>query len=390
VLRKQVMDTARIPGHTAEGDSGRRRGGVRVAGLSRSFSGNRVVDDVSFEVPEGTVCAILGASGSGKTTTLRLLAGLDRPDCGEIWIGGDQVAGDRMLVPAEKRDVGMVFQAYALWPHMKVFDQIAYPLRVRHRARGDDLRKAVTESATMVGLEDLLDRYPSELSGGQQQRVALARALVFGPRVLLLDEPLSGLDAALRRRTRQELEDLQRRVSVTTIYVTHDQEEAMAVADLVVVMANGRVISMATPRDTYDRPNSAYIASFVGSSNLLRGTVASTSDGDATVRLADGICVRGVTNDRVHVAEPVILAVKPVDVVVEPEPARGENTLLAEVLSVTYLGAHVEVVARVSDAEFRIPVQRTSTLCEGDKILVHLPPNRLAIVPDRGQQLANQ
>jgi len=356
------------------------RMGVRVTNLERSYGRNKVLHGISFDVPEGSVCTLLGASGSGKTTTLRLLAGLDRPDGGEIHIGGRRVAGDRFLVPAEKREVGLLFQAYALWPHMTVFDQIAYPLRLRKTPRAE-LAAAVRAAADMVGLGALLDRYPSQLSGGQQQRVGLARALVFGPRLLLLDEPLSGLDAALRRQTRLELEQLQDRVKVTTIYVTHDQEEAMSVSDFVVVMSEGRVVSIAPPQEIYDRPTSVYVASFVGGSNLLHGEVAGVDGDRATVRLADGSTFAGAVQPGLRAGAPAVAAVKPIDITVAERGGTGDNVLPATVTSATYLGPHVELLLDVAGAEVRANVPRWSRLVSGDTVSLHVAPERVTILP---------
>ncbi len=355
-------------------------GGVRVSGLERSYGSVKVLDGISFDIPEGSVCTLLGSSGSGKTTTLRLLAGLDKPDAGEIWIGGRQVAGRGRMVPAEAREIGMLFQAYALWPHMKIGDQIAYPLKVRRMGKSA-MQDAVQRAAAMVGLGHLLDRYPSQLSGGQQQRVGLARALVFGPKLLLLDEPLSGLDAALRRQTRLELEQLQERVKITTIYVTHDQEEAMSVSDQVVVMAGGNVVSIASPREIYDHPDSVYVASFVGASNLVDGHVIALSGSEATVKLTDGSVVTGIAPRPLGVGDPAVLAVKPVDVVVRPADSGGNNVVTGTVVSATYLGAQVELMLSVAGQDFRVPVQRWSMLGPDDSVQVHLPTERVTVLP---------
>jgi iron(III) transport system ATP-binding protein len=355
-------------------------GGVRVVDLNRSFGANKVLYDVSFEVPQGRVCTLLGASGSGKTTTLRLLAGLDRPDSGEIWIGDRKLVGGRSFVPAEQREVGFVFQSYALWPHMKAFDQIAYPLRVRRTSRRE-ARHAVDEVAAMCGLSELLGRYPSELSGGQQQRVALARALVFKPSVLLLDEPLSNLDAALRRQTRLELEQLQKRINVTTVYVTHDQEEAMAVSDVVVLMAGGRVISVGEPREIYENPSSVYSASFVGASNVLRGSVVGQDDSVVHVKLEDGAVVAGIASERFELGAAAAVAIKPIDVVVDLHGhEQGGNVLDADVISATYVGPQVELLLDIAGAEFRVPVGRETVLDAGDRVRVHLVRERLNVL----------
>lgn len=352
--------------------------GIRVRDLNRSYGKQHVLRDVSFEVPAGGVCTLLGASGSGKTTTLRLLAGLDRPDSGVIEIDGKVVASDTVFIPGEHRQIGMVFQSYALWPHMTAFDQIAYPLRLRRTAR-KALDEAVRSTAAMVGLADLLERYPSELSGGQQQRVALARALVFGPKLLLLDEPMSGLDAALRRRTRYELEELQKRVGITTVYVTHDQEEAMSVSDIVVVMSNGRIESIAPPRGTYDHPKSIYVASFVGASNLLPGKVIAVDNGVATVRLSDGVEISGVAGPLVAVGAHAVCAVKPVDVNIDVA-GQTRNVVKGTVKSSTYLGPQVELLIDIAGVEFRVPVPRESGHRAGLTIDVHLPIDRVSIL----------
>ncbi len=356
--------------------------GIRVRNLNRSYGELKVLDDVSFDVPEGGVCTLLGSSGSGKTTTLRLLAGLDRPDTGDITIAGQVMASDSIFVPGEQRQIGMVFQSYALWPHMKVFDQVAYPLKLR---RWDKKRiaAAVDEAIRMVGLGGFLERFPAELSGGQQQRVAMARALVFGPRLLLLDEPMSGLDAELRRRTRLELEELQRRVKVTTVYVTHDQEEAMSVSDVVVVMSQGKVVSIASPRSVYDQPNSVYVASFVGASNLLTGTVTDISGDNVTVRLADGSLVTGIGREALSAGDTAICAIKPIDVVAD---IGGTNTNLihGDVKSSTFLGPQMEILLNVSGEELRVPVPRWSTYQPGDRVSFHLPLERLSVLRKPG------
>jgi iron(III) transport system ATP-binding protein len=381
-----TKDELRLPTQEDVAGSAWPGDGLRVSSLTRSFGGRRAVDDVSFAVPSGGVCTILGASGSGKTTTLRMIAGLERPDAGSIWIDGRKVAGDGILVAPEHRNIGLVFQSYALWPHMSVQQQIAYPLRVRGVHR-EEIREAVAEAARMVGLLEFLERYPWQLSGGQQQRVALARAIVFGPRLLLLDEPLSGLDAALRRQTRGELERLQRRLGVTTVYVTHDQEEAMAVSDTVIVMHDGKAVSIATPRQLYSHPDSAYVASFVGASNLIDGVIATADGHRVTLRLTDGKLVEGQSSDPdlQRVSTQAMLAIKPVDVRVLPVSADAEvgtvnNVLAGQVVAATYLGPHLELTVVASGTEIRVPVGRDSSLGPGDKVRLELPRQCVTIL----------
>ncbi len=354
-------------------------GGVRVVNLNRAYHDVKAVDDVTFEVPAGSVCTLLGPSGSGKTTTLRMLAGLDKPDSGEIWIGDKAMVRGRSVVPADKREIGLVFQAYALWPHMKIGEQIAYPLKVRRVDRAN-VKAAVDEAARMVGIGALLDRYPSQLSGGQQQRVALARARVFKPDLLLLDEPLSNLDAALRRQTRRELETLQRRLNVTTIYVTHDQEEAMAVSDMVVVMSQGKVDCIGAPRDIYDNPPTLYTAAFVGASNLLPGTVVEADARLATLKLADGSVVTGRATARLAVGDAATVAVKPVDVAVEPGNSQRTGTIPAKVNAATFVGPTVELDLTVAGRDFRVPIARHAVDLGSGEVRLYLDPAQATIL----------
>jgi iron(III) transport system ATP-binding protein len=257
---------------------------IQLVGLRKTyeFRGQRVraVDDVTLEAPEGKILTLLGPSGCGKTTTLRCLAGLERPDDGEIRFGSRVVfsRAQGVFVPPEQRHIGMVFQSYAIWPHMTVFENVAYPLRVR-RVNPGEIRKRVQAALELVGLAALADRPAPYLSGGQQQRVALARALVYEPEVLLLDEPLSNLDAKVREQVREELRALQRQLNITTVYVTHDQIEALALSDVVAVMRDGKVLEVGTPRDLYERPRTRFVAQFLGTTNLLPGKLAQVEGG---------------------------------------------------------------------------------------------------------------
>ncbi len=250
--------------------------GLRLRGLRKSFGDVVAVSDLDLDVPEGATCALLGPSGCGKTTTLRLIAGLEQPEAGTVEIGGEQVAGPGASVPAERRRIGMVFQDYALFPHLDVAGNVGYAL-----GRRPDREKVEAALAT-VGLGGLGKRNPHELSGGQQQRVALARALVAGPRAVLLDEPFSNLDAGLRARVRDEVRQILDELGVTSVFVTHDQEEALSVADLVAVVNEGRIEQVGTPEEVYSRPVNRWVARFLGEIEVLPGEA---SNGSVTCEL---------------------------------------------------------------------------------------------------------
>ncbi|MBI5032208.1 MAG: ABC transporter ATP-binding protein [Chloroflexi bacterium] len=252
---------------------------LHLQNVTKRFGSVMAVDHVSLEIPRGSFTTLLGPSGCGKTTLLRIIAGFYTPDEGNIYLDDQRV--DQM--PAHQRGTAMVFQDYALWPHMSVYDNIAYGLRMR-KVSDDEIRKRIEGVMQLVEMPaEFLKRKPTELSGGQQQRVAVARALIVQPRVLLLDEPLSNLDAKVRQRLRVEIRRLQRRIGITTIYVTHDQEEALSMSDKVVVMNRGKVMQVGTPEEIYHKPTTAFVAEFLGVTNVLRGTVA--VDGD-TVQVA--------------------------------------------------------------------------------------------------------
>ncbi|HXF82099.1 MAG TPA: ABC transporter ATP-binding protein [bacterium] len=248
---------------------------VRLQRVTKRFGPIVAVDDVTLEVPAGWLVTLLGPSGCGKTTTLRIVAGLEHPTSGRVYIGDEDVTP----LPASSRSVTMVFQSYALFPHLTVFENVAYGLRIA-RIPEDALRAQVAAALELVGLPQVGERYPAQLSGGQQQRVALARALVMKPRVLLFDEPLSNLDAKLRKRVRAEIRELQRRLGITSIYVTHDQAEALALSDVIVVMNQGRIEQVGSPVDLYRRPATRFVADFIGEANLLPGRYA---EGTVTV-----------------------------------------------------------------------------------------------------------
>ncbi len=313
------------------------------------------VREVSFDLPEGTFFTLLGPSGCGKTTTLRCVAGLERPDAGTIAVG-DRVLFDsasKTAVPLNERGIGMVFQSYAIWPHMTVFENIAFPLRVAKGARPgqEEVRSLVEQALATVGLAGYGDRPATRLSGGQQQRVALARAIVHRPKLLLLDEPLSNLDAALREEMRIELRRLQQQIGVTTIYVTHDQSEALAMSDQIAVMEKGRIVQMGNPREIYFRPANVFVASFIGAANLLSGVCdgAVAPGAIGTVRLTDGARIGCLFPAGAADGQPTTVSVRPESIVFADEPL-----LNGTVTAASFLGGSARYDVRVGDLVLRV------------------------------------
>ena len=307
---------------------------MSVQGVSKSYADVRALRDVSLEVRPGEFLTLLGPSGCGKTTLLRLLAGFYPPEAGTIRFGDRVVNG----LAAYERRIGMVFQNYALWPHMTVADNVGYGLRLR-RLPAEEVGSRIREGLRKVNLGGLEARYPGQLSGGQQQRVALARALVLNPDILLLDEPLSNLDAKIRVQVRAEIRRLQRELGITTIYVTHDQEEALSLSDRVAVMRDGRVLQVGSPRELYERPRTRFVADFVGINNLLPGEVEGhAGDTDLVVRTALG-SLRAIAGGTV--AGRCVLAVRPENVALGPAGSGDGNRVAGRVSLVSYLGSTV-------------------------------------------------
>lgn len=301
----------------------------------------RAVDQVSLTIHEGEFLTLLGPSGCGKTTTLRLISGFELPSAGLILLDGKDISNR----PPNKRDMAMVFQSYALFPHMTVFNNIAYGLRVKHVAR-KELRERVEKVLDLMNLSGLGGRRPHELSGGQQQRVALARSLVVEPRVLLFDEPLSNLDAKLRVQMRVEIRNLQRRLNITSVYVTHDQVEAMALSDRIVVMNGGRIEQIGAPEDIYRHPTSRFVADFIGRANFLTSTVESAGDGSASVSLF-GQPVRVPVGFHTAPGDQVTAVLRPEALSLVDDPARQQVV----VEQAMYLGSSIEYVVRAGDQE---------------------------------------
>ena len=321
---------------------------LTVEHLSKRFAEVDVLRDVSFTVHDGEFFTLLGPSGCGKSTTLNCVAGLERPSAGRIQVADDVfVDTDRKtFLPPEARNLGMVFQSYALWPHMTVANNLALPLNIRKVGRADRNR-LIDDALDKVGLLHLRDRYPHQLSGGQQQRVALARALVYSPSILLLDEPLSNLDAKLREQARLWLKRLQKDVGITTVYVTHDQGEALSLSDRIAVMSDGEMLQVGSPNEVYDAPSVPEVARFIGRCNFLAGKVmdAPGSDGTCRVKLETDDVIRATTLGPLKVGDAVTVAIRPERLTIHagsaPPPA-GSELLPATILQSSYVGTHHE------------------------------------------------
>jgi iron(III) transport system ATP-binding protein len=344
----------------------------------------KAVQDVSFQVPRGKLFTLLGPSGCGKTTTLRSIAGLEKPISGEIEIDGRPIysSSKGIFVAPNKRNFGMVFQSYAIWPHMNVFQNVAFPLQVRRLPK-----KLITEKVMRmlgaVALDELIDRDATKLSGGQQQRLALARALVMEPRLLLLDEPLSNLDAKLRDRMRFELKRLQREFDLTTIYVTHDQSEALALSHEIAVMNDGRVVQVGTPRQIYEQPRDKFVADFVGSTNFISGTVSTLVDGRCTVRSALGE-LKAQAAEGVNTRASVVVSIRPEDVELsEGEPTLGsdENICKGTVSGKEFLGDYLDFHVTVGDVVLLAKAHPSLRTPTGDPIYLRMRVEKCIAIP---------
>jgi iron(III) transport system ATP-binding protein len=326
---------------------------LKVTGLCTDYVGERgqvvrAAQDVTFEVPAGKLFTLLGPSGCGKTTTLRSIAGLERPVAGEIRVDDQVMFSKGVFVPPNRRGLGMVFQSYAIWPHMSVFENAAFPLRVSKKFS----REKVLRVLKTVALEDFADREATKLSGGQQQRLALARALVMEPRLLLLDEPLSNLDAKLRERMRFELKRLQRELGITTVYVTHDQSEALALSHSIAVMNAGRIEQIGSPREIYERPHNQFVADFVGSTNFLEARVLAR-EGDF-YRVSSQIGgMKVLATDPLATDEIVTISVRPEDIELSERKNDGPNVWEGTVYQKIFLGESVDFVVTVGEHQLQ-------------------------------------
>ena len=353
--------------------SGQGPASVEFRSVTKRYGTATAVDNVSFNVAAGTLVTLLGPSGCGKTTTLRLIAGLEIATGGSILIGGEDVTHRS----AAERDVSMVFQSYALFPHMTVLENVAYGPLVSGIAK-PRARELAAEKLAMIGLNGFEARLPSELSGGQQQRVAVARALVLEPKVLLFDEPLSNLDAKLRRRVRAEIRELQRKLNLTVVYVTHDQQEALAVSDRIIVMSNAAIAQEGTPRELYESPADIFVADFIGDANVVDAEVVTTQDGRASVRVGGielQLAQRGLRPG------PVKLSIRPESLQLQRERPEGA-ALSGKITKVAYLGTHVEYnVASASGELLIVDHSSAPPVAAGTEIWMALAHHGVTLIP---------
>jgi iron(III) transport system ATP-binding protein len=343
---------------------------VELRGLTKRYGNAAVVDDVSLTIEHGHLVCLLGPSGCGKTTTLRLIAGFIEPSEGEIRVGDRLVSSPASTLPPERRNMSMIFQSYALWPHMTVAENIIYGLKLRKMDR-DTIGKKLDAILGTTKLAPLAQRYPGELSGGQQQRVALARALIVEPETLLLDEPLSNLDANLREEMRFEVRRLHDAYRYTTVYVTHDQSEAMTTADLIAVMNAGKVEQAGSPEEIYDKPRSEFVARFIGSSNVIKGKGLDAARIDFA-----GMPLR-CSGEVIKTGTPTPVSVRPHDISISAAQRQGENVVPATVVRQVFLGGSRDYMVEVKDGtQLRVLTGAGENIRQGAAVWLHFPPDR--------------
>jgi len=356
---------------------------IEIQNLFKRFKNTVAVNRIQLGVEKGEMLTLLGPSGCGKTTTLRCIAGLEKPEEGDIVIDGKPMLSEGFVQPS-RRGIGMVFQNYAVWPHMKVFNNVAYGLKLQKKSKSE-IREKTRDVLELVGLGGLEDRYPSQLSGGQQQRVALARALVRNPKVLLLDEPLSNLDAKLREELRFEIKSLVKRMGITSVYVTHDQAEAMVISDRIAVMDAGNVVQIGTARDIYQTPANKFVADFIGTMNFLAGEVVQI------IRDEDAAYVQTTFSERIRCTIPstmeavrgkkVYASIRPEDTEIFTTPPQNkENVFNCIIAHKAYLGNFLYFFVNVNDTMIRVQVQHHLPYEEGQELFLFLNPQKCTIL----------
>jgi len=341
---------------------------LEIRNLVKRYTAQSVIGPISLSVAAGEFVSLLGPSGCGKTTTLRCIAGFEAPSEGSILLSGTSIEQQ----PPNRRNIGLVFQNYALFPHLTIFENVAFGLRLR-RIGEAELKQRVGQALELVGLPDLGERYPRQLSGGQQQRIAIARSVVLEPRILLFDEPLSNLDLKLRLTMRKELRELQRRLGTTAVYVTHDQSEALALSDRIVVMSNGRIEQIGSPREIYERPANTFVADFIGGSNLIDAVVVGAEAGATVIRTKGGLILRAA-HKACSVGDRVVAMIRPERVrLLADGEAVPDNRLNARIKALTYLGQDFHLSIDVLPEEELTVVTRGgagSALAAGDTVVV--------------------
>jgi iron(III) transport system ATP-binding protein len=356
---------------------------IEIRNLFKRFKNVVAVNHIQLEVNQGEMLTLLGPSGCGKTTTLRCIAGLEKPEEGDIVIDGKPMLSEGFVHPA-KRGIGMVFQNYAVWPHMKVYKNIVYGLKIQKLPK-PDIQERAREVLELVGLNGLEERYPAQLSGGQQQRVALARALVGHPKVLLLDEPLSNLDAKLRERMRFEIKSLVKRMGITSLYVTHDQAEAMVMSDRIAVMDSGDVVQIGTAQEIYEKPTNRFVADFIGTMNFIPGEVVQV------LQDKKGVYVRTDFTEKMLCMTPdiavtmpgkkIYASIRPEDVKVFTEPSQaGENLFKGSIVHKAYLGNFLYFFVSVDGTMIRVQVSHHLPQQEGEELYLFLDPQKCMIL----------
>ena len=352
--------------------------------MVKRFGALEAVSHVSLDIADGELFTLLGPSGCGKTTILRLIGGFHKPDCGQIYFGDREVSG----IPPYERNIGMVFQNYALWPHMTIFENVVYGLKIQKKISRNEIVDKVHRTLSLVNLTGLETRYPGQLSGGQQQRVALARALVLNPDVLLLDEPLSNLDAKIRQQVRAEIRKLQKELAITSIYVTHDQEEALTLSDRIAVLDHGKLQQLGSPRDLYERPEKPFVADFIGINNLIPGDIEDIREAEGLLTVSTRFGSFACVNEgQWKKGDPCKVCVRPetVSISYEAEREKDVNTMEGKVSFASYIGNAIRYDIELDpETIFKVDVQNPwhqQPFPVGEKIFVHFPVQITRSIP---------
>ena len=352
---------------------------LKVNNLSKSFGKVKAVREVTFEATEGKVLSLLGPSGCGKTTTLRCIAGFENPDRGEIYLDDRKITS----IPPEKRGIGMVFQNYALWPHMTVYGNLAFSLQIR-KVPKPEIDKRIKKVLSMVQLEGYENRYPRQMSGGQQQRIAMARALVFEPEIMLLDEPLSNLDAQLREEMRFEFTELQRKLGITAVYVTHDQAEALVISDKIVILDQGKIVQSGSPKDIYSNPKNKFVAGFIAVTSFINGRIDSFTEEKkkVIVKTDDGLAIHGFNNS-FDIGQKVSVAMR-MNVIkfIQNENKNDKNTVnmfRGKIIQSSYLGNIIDYKIKVGNWEVRTNSDAKYNFKIGEEVTFYLSPEDIIV-----------